>query len=203
MAEVCNIVQEAVTKNIPNKKNCKKPNGWFEEALQIAEERREVKRKGEREKYTQLNADFMRIAKREKNVFFNEQCKEIAENNRMRKTKDLFKKSGDIKGVFQARMGTPKDRNDNDLTEAEKIWKRWQEYTEELYRKDLNDQDNCDGMITHLEPGVLECEVKWALGSTVMNKASGGDEIPAELFQILNAVKVLHSISQQIWKTQQ
>ena len=174
-----------------------------EEALQIAEERREVKRKGEREKYTQLNADFMRIAKREKNVFFNEQCKEVAENNRMRKTKDLFKKSGDIKGVFQARMGTPKDRNDNDLTEAEKIWKRWQEYTEELYRKDLNDQDNCDGMITHLEPGVLECEVKWALGSTVMNKASGGDEIPAELFQILNAVKVLHSISQQIWKTQQ
>ena len=90
-----------------------------------------------------------------------------------------------------------------DLTGAEDIEKRWQEYTEELYRKDLNDQDNCDGMITHLEPGVLECEVKWALGSTVMNKASGGDEIPAELFQILNAVKVLHSISQQIWKTQQ
>ena len=141
----------------------------------------------------------MRITKREKNVFFNEQCKEVAEKNRMRKTKDLFKKNGYIKGVFQARMGTTKDRNGNDLTEAEKIWKRWQEYTE-LYRKDLNDQDNCDGVITHLEPDLLGCDVKWALGSTVMNKASGGDEIPAELFQILNAVKVLHSICQQIWK---
>ena len=123
----------------------------------------------------------------------------------MRKTRDLFKKIEDTKRTFHAKMGTKKDRNSMDLTEAEDIKKRWQEYTEELYKKDLHDQDNHDGVIIHLEPDILECEVKWALGSITTNKASGGDGIPVELFQILkdDAVKVLHSICQHIWKTQQ
>ena len=123
----------------------------------------------------------------------------------MGKTRDLFKKIRDTKRTFHAKMGTIKDRNGMDLTEAENIKKRWQEYTEELYKKDLHDPDNRDGVITHLEPDILECEVKWALGSITMNKASGSDGIPVELFQILkdDAVKVLHSICQQIWKTHQ
>ena len=123
----------------------------------------------------------------------------------MRKTRDLFKKIRDTKGTFHAMMGSIKDRKGTDLTEEEAIKKRWQEYTEELYKKDLHDQDNNDGMIIHLEPDILECEVKWALGSITTNKASGGDGIPVELFQILkdDAVTVLHSICQQIWKTQQ
>ena len=114
----------------------------------------------------------------------------------MGKTRDCFKKTGEIKGTFHAKMGSIKDRNGMDLTEAEDIRKRWQQYTEELYKKDLHDQDNQGGVITHLEPDILECEVKWALGSITMNKASGGDGIPVELFQILqdDAVKVLHSI---------
>ena len=123
----------------------------------------------------------------------------------MGKTRDLFKKIRDIKGTFYAKMGTIKDRNSIDLTEAEDIKKRWQEYTEELYKKDLHDPDNHHGVITDLEPDILEWEVKWALESITMNKASGGERIPVELFQILkdDAVKVLHSICQQIWKTQQ
>ena len=123
----------------------------------------------------------------------------------MGKTRDLFKKIRDTKGIFHAEMSTIKDRNGMDLTEAEDIKKRWQEYTEELYKKDLHNPDNHNGVITHLEPDILECEVKWALGSITTNKASGGDGIPVELFQILknDAVKVLHSIYQQIWKTQQ
>ena len=127
------------------------------------------------------------------------------EDNRMGKTRDLFKKIKDTKGTFHAKMGSIKDRNGTDLTEAEDIKKRWQEYTEELYKKYLHDPDNHDGVITHLEPDILECEVKWALGSITTNKASGDDGIPVELFQILkdDAVKVLHSICQQIWKTQQ
>ena len=122
----------------------------------------------------------------------------------MGKTSDLFKKIRDTKGTFHAKMGTIKDRNGMGLTEAEDIKKRWKEYTEELYKKDLHDTDNHDGVITHLEPDILECEVKWALGSITTNKANGGDEIPVELFQILkdDAVKVLHTICQQIWKTQ-
>ena len=122
----------------------------------------------------------------------------------MGKTRDLFRKIGDIKGTFQAKMGLIKDRNGMDLTEPEDIKKRWQEYTEELYKKDLHNPDNHDGVITHLEPDILECEVKWALGSITMNKASGCDGIPVELFRILkdDAVKMLHSICQQIWKTQ-
>ena len=134
-----------------------------------------------------------------------DQRKEIEENNRMGKTRDLFKKIRDTKGTFHAKMGSIKDRNSMDLTEAEDIKKRWQEYTEELYKKDLQDQDNHDDVITHLEPDTLECEVKWALESITMNKASGGDGIPVELFQNMkdDAVKALHSICQQIWKTQQ
>ena len=123
----------------------------------------------------------------------------------MGKTRDLFKKIRDIKGTFHAKMGTINDRNGMDLREADDIKKRWQEYTEELYKKDLHNLDNHDGVITHLEPDILECEVKRALGSIITKKASGGDGIPAELFQILKdvAIKVLHSICQQIWKTQQ
>ena len=122
----------------------------------------------------------------------------------MGKTRDLVKKIRDTKGTFHAKMGLKKDRNGMDLTETEDIKKRWQEYTEELYKKYLHDQDNHDGVITHLEPDILECEVKWALESITTNKASGGDGIPVELFQILkdDAVKVLHSICQTIWKTQ-
>ena len=133
------------------------------------------------------------------------QCKEIEENKRMGKTRYLSRKIRDTKGTFHAKMGTIKNRNGMDLTEAEDIKKRWQEYTEELYKKDLHDPDNHDGVITHLEPDILECEVKWALGSITTNKASGGHRIPVERFQILkdDAVKVLHSICQQIWKTQQ
>ena len=151
-----------------------------------------------------MNEEFQRIARRDKKAFLSDQCKEIEENNRMGKTRDLFKKIRDTKGTFHAKMGPIKDRNDMDLREAEDI-KRWQEYTEELYKKDLHHPDNHNGMITHLEPDILECEVKWAFGSIAKNKASGGDGIPVELFQILkdDAVKVLHSICQQIWKTQQ
>ena len=175
-----------------------------EEALQIAEKRREAKGKGEKELYIHLNAEFQRITRRDKKAFLSDQCKEIEENNRMGKTRELFKKIRNTKGAFHAKMGTIKDRNGMDLTEAEDI-KRWQEYTEELYKKDLHEPDNHDSVITHLEPDIVECKVKWALGSITMNKASGGDGIPVELFQILkdDAVNVLHSICQQIWKTQQ
>ena len=130
---------------------------------------------------------------------------EIEEKKRMGNTTDLFKKIRDSKGTFHAKMGLIKDRNDRDLKEAEDIKNRWQEYMEELYKTDLHDQDNHDGVITHLEPDILECEVKWPLESITMNKASGGDGIPVELFQILkdDAVKVLHSICQQLWKPQQ
>ena len=143
-------------------------------------------------------------SKRDKKAFLNEQCKDIEENNRIGKSRVLFKKIRDTKGKFHAKMGTIKDRNGMDLTEAEDMKKRQQEYLEKLCKKDLHDPDNPDGLITDLEPDFLECEVKWALGSITMNKASGGDGIPVELFQILNddSVKVLHSICQQIWKSQ-
>ena len=131
-----------------------------EEALQIAEKRREAKGKGEKERYTHLNAEFQRIARRDKKAFLSDQCKEIEENNRMGKTRDLFKKIRDTKGTFHAEMGSIKDRNGMDLTEAEDIVKRWQEYTEELYKKELHSPDNHDGVIAHLEPDILECEVK-------------------------------------------
>ena len=132
-----------------------------EEALQIVVKRREVKSKGEKERYIHLNAEFQRIARRDKEAFLSDQCKGIEENNRMGKTRDLFKKIRDTKGTSHTKMGLIKDRNGIYLTEAEDIKKRWQEYTKELYRKDLHNQDNHDGMITHLEPDILECEVKW------------------------------------------
>ena len=163
-------------------------------------EKMRAKSKGEKERYKHMNAEFQRIARRDKKAFFSDQCKETDENIRMGKTRELLKKMRDTKGTFHLKMGSIKDRNGRDLTEAEDIKKRWQEYEE-----DLHDQDNQDGVITHLEPDILECEVKWSLESITMNKASGGDGIPVELFQILkdNAVKGVHSICQQIGKTQQ
>ena len=142
----------------PRKKKCKKAKWLSEEALQIVEKRRETKGKGEKERYIHLNAEFQTVARRNKKSFLSDQCKEIEGNNRMGKTRDLFK-IRDTKGIFHAKMGTIKDRNDVDLSEAEDI-KRWQEYTEELYKKDLHDPDTHDGVITHLKPDILECEVK-------------------------------------------
>ena len=175
----------------PWEKKCKKAKWLSGEALQIAVKRREAKSKGEKERYKHVNAEFQRIARRDKKDFFSDQCKEIVEKNRMGKTRDLFKKIRDTKGTFHAKMGSIKDRNGKDLTEAEDSKKRWQEYMEELYKKDLHDADNHDGVITHLQPDILECEVKWALESITMNKASGGDEIPAELLKILEDVMLL------------
>ena len=150
-------VQEAGIKTIPQK-NAK----WLsEESLKIAVKRREVKGKGEKERYSHLNAEFQIIARRDKKAFLSNQYKEIEENNRMGKTRNLFKKIRDTKGTFHVKIGIIKDRSGTDLTEAEDIKKRWQEYTEELYKKELHDPDNHDGMITHLEPDILECEVKW------------------------------------------
>ena len=170
MTEVCDIVQETGIKTIPIEKKCKKAKWLSEEALQIAVKRREAKSKGEKERYTHLNAEFQRIARRGKKTFLSDQCKEIEENNRMVKTRDLFKKIRDTKGTFHAKMGSIKDRNCTDLTEAEDIKKRWQEYTEVLYKKDLHDPDNHNGVITHLEPDILEWKVKLALGTITMRK---------------------------------
>ena len=197
--EVCDIVQEAITKAIAKKKKCTKTKGLFGKALQITKKRREAKGKGKKKKrYTHLNAEFQRIARRDKKAFLNNQWKEIKENKRMGKTRDLVKKLRDTKGTFHG-MSTIEDRSGMDLTEAEDVKKRWQECTKELCKKDLHDPDNCSSVITHLEPDILEWEVKWTLESITMNKASGGDGIPVELFQILkdDAVKVLHSICQQ------
>ena len=132
-----------------------------------------------------MNAEFQRIARRDKKAYLSDQCKEIEENNRMGKIRDLFKEIRDTKGTFHAKMGSIKDRNGMDLPEAEDIKKRWQEYTENYTKTDLNDADNHNGVVTHLEPDILECEVKWVLGSITMNKTSGGNGIPAELYQIL------------------
>ena len=137
--------------------------------------RRDAKSKGEKERYSHLNAEFPRIARRDKKAFLSDQCRIIEENNRMGKTRDLFKKITDTKGTFHAEMDSIKDRNGMDLTEAEDIKKRWQEYTEELYKKYLHDPDNHDGVITHLEPDILECEVEWALESITTNKVNGSD----------------------------
>ena len=174
----------------PRKKKCKKAKWLSGEALQIAVKRREAKSKGEKESYSHLNAEFQKIARRDKKAFFSDQCKKIEENNRMGKTRAIFKKIRDTKGTFHAKMGSIKDRNCMELIED--IKKRLQE---ELYKKDFHDPHNHDGVITHLETDILECEVKWALGSITANKASGGDGLPVELLQILkdNGVKVLHS----------
>ena len=157
--------------------------------------------KQRRKGYTHLNTEFQRIARRDKKAFLSDQCKEIEGKNKMGNIGDLLKKIRDTKGTFHAKMDTIKDRNGMDLTETEDI-KRWQEYTEKLYKKDLHDPDNHDGVITHLEPDILECEVKWALWTITMNKASGGNGTPVELFQILkdDAVEVLHSICHESGK---
>ena len=193
-------ILQAVIKTISKKKKCKKAKWWSEEALQTDEKRREAKDKGEKETYTHLKAEFQRIARKDKKAFLYDQCKEIKENKKKGKTRDLFKKIRDTTRTFHAKMGSIKDRNGRDLTEAEDIKKMWQEYTEELYKKDLHDPDNHNGVVTHLESEILECEVD--LRKHHYEKASGGDGIPVELFQILkdDAVKVLHSICQQIWK---
>ena len=160
---------------------------------------------GSNERYTHLNAEFQKIARRDKKAFLSNQCQEIEENNRMGKTRDLFKKIRNTERTLYAKVSSIKNRNGKDLTEAEDIKKRWQEYTEELYIKDLHHPHNHDDVITHLESDILECEVKWALERITTNRASGCDGIPVELFQILkdNAVIVLHPICQQIWKTKQ
>ena len=162
----------------------KKAKWLSEEDLQTAMKRREVKSKGEKERYTHLNAEFQRIARRDKKPFLSDQCKEIEENNRMGKTRDFFKKIRDTKGTFHAKMGSIKDRNGMDLTEAEHIKKRWEEYTEELYTKDLHDPVNHNAVITHLGPDILECEVKWALRSISTNKPSGDDGIPGQFSSV-------------------
>ena len=162
--------RDIVQETIAMEKKCKKAKWLFEEALHIAVKRREVKSKGEKERCKHLNAEFQRIARRDKKAFLNDQCKEIEENNRMGKTRDLFKEIRDTKGTFHAKMGSINDRNGLDLTEAEDK-KRWQEYAEELYKKDFYDPDNHDGVITHLESDILECQVKWALESITMNKS--------------------------------
>ena len=203
--DIRDTVQEAVIKTIPKKKKCKKAKWLSEEALQIAEKRRDAKGKGEKERYTHLNAEFQRISRSDKKAFLSDQCKEIEENNRMGKTRDFFKRIRDTKGTFHAKMGIIKDRNGMDLTEAEDIKKRWQEYTEELYKKDLHDPDNhrlCDHLIRTRHPAMRG---QVGFRNITINKGIGDDGIPVELFQILedDAVKVLHSICQQILKTQQ
>ena len=179
--EVHNIVQEVANKAIPKKKKCKKAKRSSEKALQIADKRREVKSKGERERYPQLNAELQRTERRDEKAFLNEQCREIEENKRKDKMRGLFKKIGNIKGQFHPKMSTINGRNGKkNLTEAEKIKKKWKE---EVYRKDVNDWDNDSGVVSHSEPDILEYEIKGALGSTAVNKASGGDGISAELFK--------------------
>ena len=154
--EVCNTIQEAVIKTIPKKKKCKKEKWLSEEDLQRAEKKKRSERQGEKKRYTHLNAEFQRIARRDKKAFLSEQCKGIQENNKMGKTRDLFKKIRDPKGTFHAKMGTIKDRNGMDLTEAEDVKKRWQEYTIRIIQKDLHDPDNHNGVVTHLDPDILE-----------------------------------------------
>ena len=156
--EVCDSVQKAVNKTIPKKKKCKNAKWLSEEASQIAKKRREAKGNGEKERYTHLNAEFQRITRRDKKAFLSDQSKEIEEKNRMGKTRDLFKKIRDTKGRFHAKMGSIKDRNGMDLSEAEDIKKMWQEYPEELYKTELHDPDNHSDVITHLEPDILNAK---------------------------------------------
>ena len=195
--EACDVVQEVGIKTIPKKKKCKKQNGCLRRPYKQL--RKEEKQRRKREIYP-FECRVPKNSKENKKAFLSDQCKEIEENNRMG-----LKKIRDTKATFHAKMSSINDRNGMDLTEAEDIKKRWQGYTEELYKTNLHDPDNHDGVLTDLEPDILECEVKWTLGSITTNKASGGDGIPVELFQTIkdDAVKVLHSICQQIWKTQQ
>ena len=181
--EVCDIVQEAGIKIMPKKKKCKNANCLSEEALQIAMKRREVKGKGEKDRYTDLNAEFQRIAGRDKKAFLSDQCKEMRKTIEWERLEISSRKLETPREHFMQKMGRIKNRNGMDLTEAEDTNKRWQEYTEELYKKDLHDPDNHNAVITHLEPDILECEVKWTLGSITMNKASGGDGIQLSYFK--------------------
>ena len=194
--EVGDIIPETQIQTIPKKKEVHESKMAFEEALQIAVKTREVKSKGEKERYTHLNAEFQRIAGSDKKAFPSDQCKEIEKNNGMGKIRDIFKKIRDTKEIFYAKMASIKNRNGIDLKEAEDIKKRRQEYTEVLYKKELRDPDNHDDVINHLEPDVLEGEVKLTLESITMNKSRGSDAIPVKLFQILkdDVVKVLDSI---------
>ena len=182
--EVRDIVQETGIKTIPMEKKCKKAKLLSGEALQIAV-KREAKSKGEKERYKHLNAEFQQIARRDKKAFLRDQCKEIEEKNRIGKTRDLFKKIKIYQGNISCKGGLNKGQKWSGPKKGEDIKKRWQEYTEEVYEKDLQDPDNHDGVITHLELDILECEVKWALGSITANKASGRDGIPIELYQFL------------------
>ena len=172
MDGVHDLGQQTVIKTILKKKKSKKAKWLSEEALQLAAKTTEAKGKGEKERYTHLNAEFLRIASRDKKAFLSDQCNKIEENNRMEKARDLFKKIRDTKRTFHTKMGSIKDRNSMALTEAENIKKSWQGYTEELDKKYLHDPDKHDGVITHLEPDILECEVKWPLESITMNKGS-------------------------------
>ena len=196
--EVRDTVQETGIKTIPMEKKCKKAKCLSEEALQIAV-KTEAKSKGEKERYKHLNAEFQRIARRDKKAFFRDQCREMEEKNRMGKTRDL-KKIRATRGIFHAEMSSIKDRNGMDLTEAEDIKNIQSRIHRRTVQNDLHDLDNHDGVITHLEPDILQCEVKWALESITTNKASEGDGNPVELKD--DAVKVLHSICQTVWKTQ-
>ena len=198
--KVHNIVQEAWPKPSQRKSNGRRQSNCLRKLYrQLRKKKEKAKEKWER--YTHLNAEFQRRARRNKKAFLSEWCKKIKENKRIGKTRGLFKKAGDTKGKFHAKMVTIKNRNGK---EAEEIKKRWKEYTGGLY-KGVNDLDNHEVVVTHLEPDILECEVKWALESITRNKASGGGRIPAELFQSLkdDAVKMLSSVFQQIWKTKQ
>uniref|UniRef100_A0A803TCU4 ribonuclease H n=1 Tax=Anolis carolinensis TaxID=28377 RepID=A0A803TCU4_ANOCA len=203
--EVHNIVQEAATKYIPKKKKTKKAKWLSAETLEVAQERRKAKGNSDKGRYAQLNAQFQRLARRDKELFLNKQCMEVEEDNRIGRTRDLFQKIRNIGGKFQAKMGMIKNKDGKDLTEAEEIKKRWREYTEDLYKRDKNIEDSFDGVMNELEPDILRSKVEWALRSTANNKAAGDDGIPAELLKILkdDAVKVTHAICQQIWKTEE
>ena len=202
--EVHKIVQEAGIKTIPKGKKCKKAKWLSEETLKIAMKRREAKGKGKKERYTHLNAEFQRIVRRGKEAFLNDQRKQIEENNRMGKTEDFFKKIRDT-GNISCKNGLNKGQKWYGPSRSRRGGKNTQKIHRRTNKNDLHDPDNHDGMITHLEPDILEWEVKWAFSSITMNKTNGGDGIPVELFQTLkdDVVKVLHSICQQIWKTQQ
>ena len=204
-SEVHELVQETGIKNISKKQKCKKANGCLRRPYKQLRKEEKLEGKGEKNIYSHLNAEFQRIARRDQKAFLSDQGKELEGNNGLGNPRDLFKKIRDAKGTFHAKMGSIKNRNNMDLTESEDIKKRWQEYTEELYKTDFQDPDNHDAVVTHLEPEILDCEVKRTSGSITKNKASGGDGIPVELIQILkdDSVKVLHSICQQIWKAQQ
>ncbi|XP_062826487.1 uncharacterized protein LOC134296190 [Anolis carolinensis] len=203
--EVHNIVQEAATKYVPKKKKSKKAKWLSAETLEVAQERRKVKGNSDGGDMSNLNAQFHRLARRDKELFLNKQCMEVEEDNRIGRTRDLFQKIRNIGCKFQAKMGMIKNKDGKDLTEAEEIKKRWREYTEDLYRKDNNIEDSFDGVVSELEPDILRSEVEWVLRSIANNKAAGDNGIPAELFKILkdDAVKVMHAICQQIWKTQE